>query len=139
LEQIEEGMIVSYKCASVSSLGVPQNPSIIRIRPDMDWTDVVDNYEMPTPKSLEGINISFSSLRVIHYFLEIFDRSKQLTKSPDSRLKVAHGYWTNEDGKNARKFLDEFARVRSLDPLNPSDWYSVKKQDVVEAGVLIII
>ena len=47
------------------------------------------------------------------------------------------GYWTKNDGANMRLFLDEFAKTRNLDPLNPNDWYSVKANDIISVGVCI--
>lgn len=40
--------IVSYKCTAITSMGVPQNPIIFRVRHDMTWDAVI----IPSQKHL---------------------------------------------------------------------------------------
>lgn len=43
-------------------------------------------------------------------------------------------FWA--DIKNRRSFLDGIARMRGLDPLSPSTWYSLSADDIKEHKVL---
>lgn len=44
------------------------------------------------------------------------------------------GYWTKEENRNIRQFLDSFARKRCFDPLNPANWYQVKRRELEAEG-----
>lgn len=56
--------------------------------------------------------------------------------SPSKSMPRPLGYWTKNEGANMKLFLDEFAKKRNMDPLNPNDWYTVKSYDLVSAGVI---
>lgn len=43
-------------------------------------------------------------------------------------------YW--KDVANQKKFFDEFAESKGFDPLEPDNWYSVKRTEVVGPTVL---
>jgi len=42
------------------------------------------------------------------------------------------GYW--QDISNVRKFFDEFAKRRGMDPLLPQSWYCLGRREIVGAG-----
>jgi hypothetical protein len=40
------------------------------------------------------------------------------------------GYWTMDGNKNVRKFLDDLAWSKNLDPLIPETWYSIPLREL---------
>ena len=60
---------------------------------------------------------------------------QQSTTTTSTTTRNIAGFWTKNDGSNMRKFLEKFATDRSIDISDPKQWYKVKRQDIVDAGV----
>jgi hypothetical protein len=56
----------------------------------------------------------------------------------ESSTRHPFGYWTSNAAENTRRFFDEFAKARNLDPLIPDNWYNVTKKQIAQAGVSIL-
>jgi hypothetical protein len=48
-------------------------------------------------------------------------------------------YWISGNGKNMRRFFEDFAKRRNFDPLVPENWYLVDKSDILEEKVLFFL
>jgi hypothetical protein len=64
----------------------------------------------------------------------VHEVSTKALLSPETD-RLPQGYWTQHEGSRMRKFLDEFAMSRNLNPLNYSDWLLVRKNEIIDAGV----
>jgi hypothetical protein len=65
---------------------------------------------------------------IVIYFSEV----DHTVKEPQL-LKRPYGYWTNEGNAQMRTFLDNFAHSKNFDPLVAENWYSFKKQSIIDA------
>eukprot|EP00026_Physarum_polycephalum_P002682 Phypoly_transcript_02690.p1 GENE.Phypoly_transcript_02690~~Phypoly_transcript_02690.p1 ORF type:complete len:880 (+),score=98.16 Phypoly_transcript_02690:33-2672(+) len=98
----KKGDIVMLSYEKLSSLGIPVEPKLVRIRTDLSWEEVVINYNVENPKE-----------RALPGFINKFT-------SPAATRK----YWEG-DQRRIRAFFVEFARKRGLNPLDPETWYPV--------------
>jgi len=115
--EIKVGEIISYKYLQLNSVGIPIAPVIIKIRSDLTWNDVIAGHfpQILQKKSLKDIVESQGA------FLDVIPHH-------------IPRYWTKDEGINMRKFMNNFAKNRNLDPLNPCDWYTIRRQDVADSG-----
>eukprot|EP00026_Physarum_polycephalum_P003961 Phypoly_transcript_03978.p1 GENE.Phypoly_transcript_03978~~Phypoly_transcript_03978.p1 ORF type:complete len:727 (+),score=78.73 Phypoly_transcript_03978:92-2272(+) len=97
------GDVVTFSCDNFSRQELPVSPKIIRIRTDVLWEDVVLNL------ATEKRQLNSQSL--------VFG---------DYTVKPA-GFWNL---KNMRKFLEDFARKRKLDPHVASTWYNLTAKEI---------
>ena len=138
-----KGDIVTFSYDSYARRSEPVNPSIIRIRQDMTWDDVVRNYESEAPVqdpntgNLLSELYHFSTLFLLSLlfladfpFLETPTKIMKYTEQPQ-------GHWTSKSGSNLRFFFEEFAKNRSLDPHLPETWYNISRQAIGEVPVSI--
>jgi hypothetical protein len=49
------------------------------------------------------------------------------------------GYWVVDGNKNIRKFFDDFAHCRNLDPLIPETWYNIRMSVFTQQKVCFYI
>eukprot|EP00026_Physarum_polycephalum_P003479 Phypoly_transcript_03491.p1 GENE.Phypoly_transcript_03491~~Phypoly_transcript_03491.p1 ORF type:complete len:593 (+),score=70.39 Phypoly_transcript_03491:636-2414(+) len=98
------GEVVLFTYLRYHPNGKPASPSIDKIRTDISWQDVLNNF---------GEQILDGNLEV-------------------PAVRESHGHWTVE-GDKTRKLLDEYAREQGLDPKDPETWYSMKGSDVLAA------
>eukprot|EP00026_Physarum_polycephalum_P002673 Phypoly_transcript_02681.p1 GENE.Phypoly_transcript_02681~~Phypoly_transcript_02681.p1 ORF type:complete len:850 (+),score=89.37 Phypoly_transcript_02681:125-2674(+) len=106
----QPGDIVTFCYNIVNSQGTPSNAVILRVRKDLTWDDVVSS----NTREAELVNLTESALI--------------------KRTRKVAGYWTNDDNKNTRTFLNEFAHSRNFDPLVPHNWLEISTRDVIAAG-----
>eukprot|EP00026_Physarum_polycephalum_P001974 Phypoly_transcript_01978.p1 GENE.Phypoly_transcript_01978~~Phypoly_transcript_01978.p1 ORF type:complete len:752 (+),score=127.08 Phypoly_transcript_01978:45-2300(+) len=99
----KKGDIVTLEYESYSRKSAPVNPTIVRIRTDLRWEDVVADFVISDPQR----------------------NAKNYVTKPK-------GYWTDESGKNLRNFFEEFAKSKNLDPLLAETWYSISGSFVTE-------
>ena len=55
----------------------------------------------------------------------------------DATKRHAKNYW--RDIQNCRKFFDDFAQQRGLDPLKAESWYSIRMKDLQQIRVIVIL
>eukprot|EP00026_Physarum_polycephalum_P003234 Phypoly_transcript_03244.p1 GENE.Phypoly_transcript_03244~~Phypoly_transcript_03244.p1 ORF type:complete len:742 (+),score=88.29 Phypoly_transcript_03244:221-2446(+) len=96
------GDVVTFAHDTSARREVPLNPKIVRLRHDLSWQDVLNNYHK--------------------------DRS-YLNESSIVSGFVARpaGYWTK---RNLRLFLEQVAKNRSMDPLVAETWYSIPPEEI---------
>eukprot|EP00026_Physarum_polycephalum_P002272 Phypoly_transcript_02278.p1 GENE.Phypoly_transcript_02278~~Phypoly_transcript_02278.p1 ORF type:complete len:919 (+),score=129.98 Phypoly_transcript_02278:81-2837(+) len=78
---------------------VPTNPQIYRVRPDLEWIDV----------------------------LREFHAQQRHKESPDATPVSPAASLNPKTRKNAKMFLEAFARSKNLDPLLASTWYAISE------------
>eukprot|EP00026_Physarum_polycephalum_P002957 Phypoly_transcript_02966.p1 GENE.Phypoly_transcript_02966~~Phypoly_transcript_02966.p1 ORF type:complete len:695 (+),score=87.59 Phypoly_transcript_02966:171-2087(+) len=103
---LKRGSIVTLQFDHFSRHEIPVNPTFVRIRTDVIWEEIVRNYALSGPNTL-----NFHSHGIMKF------SSKPMY------------YWTSGNLANKKKFLENFARKRGLDPLLPQTWYSFSKTD----------
>ena len=52
------GSVVSYRCTGISKKGIPIRPVINKIRNDVTWTDVLENYPTAQYRFSPGMKFS---------------------------------------------------------------------------------
>eukprot|EP00026_Physarum_polycephalum_P003873 Phypoly_transcript_03889.p1 GENE.Phypoly_transcript_03889~~Phypoly_transcript_03889.p1 ORF type:complete len:768 (+),score=139.06 Phypoly_transcript_03889:1-2304(+) len=97
------GDIVTYTYQSLSSRAMPIHPTVVRIREDLAWEEVVANFLREKPPVHALNEDSMDSVATPHPF----------------------GYWTSERRKNLRKFFENFAKSFQMDPLLSETWYTI--------------
>ena len=50
--------------------------------------------------------------------------------------QTSPGYWTTQ---NMRKFFDDYAQKMKFDPLSATNWYNIKRKDVIMEWVRIFL
>lgn len=108
---------------------LPVNPKIERIRPDLDWVDIL--------KSSGQDKSVFDGMR------DIAERCVKLILSLDRQESLlsftthARGHWTHA---TMRAFMEQFAKnTMALDPLSPSTWYTVDSKLLYKLKVLFYL
>lgn len=91
------GDVISFTYESHARRSAPVGPKIIRRRTDLTWQDVVHSSKR------DGLQA----------FLSESSKVKGFSSRPI-------GHWTS---KAMRTFLENFAKNRNLDPLDPHTWY----------------
>eukprot|EP00026_Physarum_polycephalum_P002189 Phypoly_transcript_02194.p1 GENE.Phypoly_transcript_02194~~Phypoly_transcript_02194.p1 ORF type:complete len:921 (+),score=154.23 Phypoly_transcript_02194:106-2868(+) len=91
----------------------PVSPTILRIRTDVSWEDILREHSRDARKSSsqKGAVLGFST--------------KPLQ------------YWTTEKGKKAlRAALEKYVRSKKLDPHLPATWYNISRKELLKSGVV---
>eukprot|EP00026_Physarum_polycephalum_P000547 Phypoly_transcript_00548.p1 GENE.Phypoly_transcript_00548~~Phypoly_transcript_00548.p1 ORF type:complete len:911 (+),score=120.65 Phypoly_transcript_00548:114-2846(+) len=104
-----KGDVVTFGYESNSRGAIPVNATILRIRTDVSWEEVVYNF---TRDASEKQKLNEYSHDAVGY-----------TSSPV-------GYWTERKGANIRKFFERVAKSKNLDPLMPDTWYLLSRKDI---------
>ena len=113
----------------------PKLPTLYRLRTDLTWDNVVDNWK--ERKTTLSAGISRTSLLFFSFFFSFFfpffhflnlyvggALPLNARKSTTTSTTFPKGYW--RDQKNRENFFLEFAKERGIaDPLNPSSWARV--------------
>eukprot|EP00026_Physarum_polycephalum_P000218 Phypoly_transcript_00218.p2 GENE.Phypoly_transcript_00218~~Phypoly_transcript_00218.p2 ORF type:complete len:903 (-),score=85.00 Phypoly_transcript_00218:118-2826(-) len=108
----KKGDIVTIEYDNFVRKDVPANPKIVRIRADLSWEDVLYDFVSNSPHH-DGKTLAF------------------ITKPT--------GYWTKNNGKNLRLFLEDFTRKRNLDPLLTETWYNISGRLFEDTKVRYVI
>eukprot|EP00026_Physarum_polycephalum_P000668 Phypoly_transcript_00669.p1 GENE.Phypoly_transcript_00669~~Phypoly_transcript_00669.p1 ORF type:complete len:889 (+),score=100.09 Phypoly_transcript_00669:213-2879(+) len=108
----EKGDVVTIEYDHFSKTDVPVAPILTRIREDLEWKDVLRDF----------VNDTLSSDR---------ERETEEKAASTANLRKPFKFWTVEEGRNARNFMEEFARQKGLDPLLPETWYSISLKDIL--------
>jgi DNA ligase-1 len=118
-EPPKPGDVISFNYETYSSKDLPANPKIYRIRKDVVWDDILEDFAQPQPQPQE---LNETSTR------------------PAGHSQRTSGFWVTQGGKNARAFFEKLARKKGLDPLSPSTWYSFKREwvEAVKGGATIL-
>eukprot|EP00026_Physarum_polycephalum_P000389 Phypoly_transcript_00389.p1 GENE.Phypoly_transcript_00389~~Phypoly_transcript_00389.p1 ORF type:complete len:1231 (+),score=194.32 Phypoly_transcript_00389:52-3744(+) len=107
--RVRVGDVVTYSFEGHARREVPVNPKIFRVRTDVLWDDIVH---------------SVRSAQQYH---------DEIPQDAENYTTEAHGHWTASKGKNIRTFLENFAKKRNLDPLDPNTWYMLTRKDIEKA------
>ena len=124
------GDIVTFTYQNYSSRSIPIHPTIVRIREDLTWEEVVTSFlrEKPQAHKLNGMRAMKKKSKEGHHF-NSFSPVSSFFFPEDSMGSVStprpFGYWTSERRKNLRKFFESFAKSYDLDPLLPETWYNI--------------
>lgn len=123
--RIKVNDVISYKCASVQSDGVPIRPSIYQIRWDISWSDALKTKSKMESK-LEANN-SKRTRNVSFY----------LVTNREIEVRRPTGKW--RDIRKQRSFFEAYARSHNFNPLNADAWYSVPLRDILKVVCFISI
>lgn len=116
-----EGDIVSFKHRGyMQGSGKPKIATLYRLRHDLSWQDVVNNWREHKSSSSSGIHSLFANLvPVIHSFLS----TAVLPLKPTRKVIHPKGYWEKRDNRKA--FFSEYARDAGFDPHDVRAWSDV--------------
>lgn len=90
---------------------------ILRVRKDLNWQQVNSDYRKSNlNESSQGSVVKVTLFLSIALGNEISDAK---------RIQ----YWKFYFSKDLRKYLENFAEERNLDPLSAETWYSLSKED----------
>eukprot|EP00026_Physarum_polycephalum_P002833 Phypoly_transcript_02842.p1 GENE.Phypoly_transcript_02842~~Phypoly_transcript_02842.p1 ORF type:complete len:838 (+),score=97.84 Phypoly_transcript_02842:84-2597(+) len=120
----KKGEIVTFEYENYSKRSVPVGPTIVRVRTDLTWRDVVRQHfqdEQAKIRENSPENLPENS------------PENGIGKSPENKRKP-RGFWADEKHRNRRKFFEEFARKNGMDPLVPSSWYECSTKFMQERG-----
>ena len=110
------GDVVTFEYENFSRRDVPVNPRVTRVRKDLTWEYIINS-----------ILSSLSCFLLVSYaVIYSATSSKGFTTKPMN-------FW--DDEKNVRKFFEQFALKRQLNPLDPSTWYSTSRASIETAKV----
>jgi hypothetical protein len=118
------GAVVTFSYESHSRRDEVVNPKIFRIREDVSWEEVVENYatERKLPTGLEFFFLFFPP------------------PSSPFVIKLKLGPTLLYDTiKRMRLFLEKFAKKRNLDPLLPATWYKIPYKDLKHSRVMFFV
>jgi hypothetical protein len=123
--------VVTIEYDHFSKTDVPVDPKLTRIREDLEWKDVLRDFVN------ENILVGVYSTSPLLYCSEYqTDReANEVGNEGSNDVRKPFRFWTVEEGRNARNFLEEFARQRNLDPLLPETWYSTSLKDILSQKV----
>ena len=115
----------------------PKFPALYRLRTDLTWEDVVNNWkeQKATPSGF----YLFIQLSIIYYFYLFYFSWYLLTSSlaptirrGDNALRRPRGYWRNHE--NRRQFFIEMAHKLGFDPFKVENWEKVTTRQFRRAG-----
>eukprot|EP00026_Physarum_polycephalum_P003756 Phypoly_transcript_03770.p1 GENE.Phypoly_transcript_03770~~Phypoly_transcript_03770.p1 ORF type:complete len:759 (+),score=109.95 Phypoly_transcript_03770:66-2279(+) len=106
-ELVKPGDVVSFNFETYTSNNVPTNPKIYRIRKDVVWEDILEDATQLQPQPQE---------------------LNETSTKPAGQVQRTSGFWTTQNGKNARTFFEQVVRKKGLDPRSPHTWYSFKRE-----------
>eukprot|EP00026_Physarum_polycephalum_P002865 Phypoly_transcript_02874.p1 GENE.Phypoly_transcript_02874~~Phypoly_transcript_02874.p1 ORF type:complete len:846 (+),score=138.45 Phypoly_transcript_02874:54-2591(+) len=109
----KSGDIVSFSFQSYSQKSLPVKPEIFRIRTDLTWEGIVQEYEKEVQEKEVSQALNESS-------------RKNLGWKP-------MGYWSDEAGKKKmRAIMEKFAKNElKIDPLDSAGWYRQKRSEII--------
>eukprot|EP00026_Physarum_polycephalum_P000538 Phypoly_transcript_00539.p1 GENE.Phypoly_transcript_00539~~Phypoly_transcript_00539.p1 ORF type:complete len:959 (+),score=132.38 Phypoly_transcript_00539:57-2933(+) len=102
-KKLTVGDVVTFSYESNARRDVPISPKIYRIRTDLSWREVVENAAAEKKFLNEHVPVNFTS--------------------------KPQGHWSP---KNMRKFLENFAKAKNLDPLLPETWSKIQPREIHE-------
>ena len=112
----------------------PKFPTLHRLRQDITWQDVVNNWKEQKVSTI-GMLLLFSFSSHTVYVAKIF--SPMATAPPLRKPAIAthkpKGYWM--DKNNLRKVLIEYAEEAGFDPYDVESWKRVRFVDFVAKKV----
>lgn len=138
------GDIVSFKHHGfLANSKKPKFPTLYRMRQDLTWEDVVNNWKeqkfTPTGKILcfmivppNPNSFLFIILCFLIYLFSFPFTTIALPLRTSTKYKPK-GYWARFE--NRRGFLIEFAKERGFDPFTPENWKDVGRIDLEEKEV----
>lgn len=115
--QPKEGDIVTFRHRGfLFGSNRPKAPALYRLRTDMTWQDVIENWK-GTGNKIPG-NIFYFIFVFIHFsFLGTMP-----VKIPVKRVK-GKGFW--RDVRNRREWFIHFAKDKGFDPLQATNWQQI--------------
>lgn len=117
----QAGDIVSFKHHGfLFASKKPKIPRLDRVRGDLNWDDVVQNWK-EQKISIAGID------NLPHFYSVTYLAFQSSTESPTRRLrrkKSPKGFWQNIE--NRRRLFCAYASLMGFDPLDPRNWLGVK-------------
>lgn len=107
----------------------PKTPVIYRMRPDLIWQDVVNNWkeDKTVPSGITAPSVLKPDSRLVSVPVgRLALRKRRVMKYP-------RGYWKKPE--NLRKFFCEYAQLAGFDPLQPENWARVTNRDIMRKKV----
>jgi len=131
-ETPKAGDIVSFKHRGfLFGSNKPKLPTLYRIRTDITWEEVVNNWKEKTPV-LSG-NIFLPSPPPPNLLKFNFPFSSDLPIQRSTRTCKPKGYWLQKENRVA--FFEEFAHQYNFDPYVADNWTAVAKAQVLAHSV----
>jgi len=131
---LQSGDIVSFKHTGfLQGTKQPKLPALYRIRQDLTWDEVIENWKEEKPRAsgyIFEILLCFS-LKCLLTFTPSFTGAPY--KFSSNRYPPPREYWRSVE--NRRKFLLEFAKSAGFDPYKLSSWSKVTKRQIYLRGV----
>jgi len=126
--QPQPGDIVSFKHSGyLLGSKKPKSPVLYRVRNDMSWDDVINNFEKPVRQ--KSTLVPFSSLLIFSFYLPLPTLLVIRSLQKSSKKSKPQGYW--RDVQNWRAFFVEYAKEKSFDPLVPENWAGITSRHII--------
>lgn len=90
----------------------PVNARIVRVRTDLEWDDVVRNYQLESNQKGNFYSFSFFLCNLLMNILGFTTKPKQ------------------QSNKRMRQFFEKVALAKKLDPLLSTTWYTIHEQAI---------
>ena len=101
----------------------PKLPTLFRLRPDLSWDDVIQNWKGDKPVLTGSPSCPCLSLhQQISFLCLVLPRQVAKTKN---RPK---GYWSRIE--NRQRFLNEFAKALGFDPTRIENWERITARQI---------
>jgi hypothetical protein len=116
--------VVTFAYESWTQKTLPTNPKIFRIRHDVEWEKIVENFARKTAQEQHLNRMSF--LLFLYLFttknlMDIIETSKKVVGSSAK----SYNFWKAGKLNNMRLFFEKLFKKRNLDPRVATDWYSL--------------
>ena len=146
--QAKPGDIVSFKYRGfLLSSGLPKLPSIYRLRSDLTWQNVIDNWKEKKP-SYTGSSLSVSLSLSLSRSLAITHNTPHScthTHAHNTALPLRQstiktrpkGYWTSVSNRKAA--FTAFAKEMGFDPLDKDAWNNISTMQFGKKMVLPLV
>eukprot|EP00026_Physarum_polycephalum_P001930 Phypoly_transcript_01933.p1 GENE.Phypoly_transcript_01933~~Phypoly_transcript_01933.p1 ORF type:complete len:924 (+),score=109.23 Phypoly_transcript_01933:169-2940(+) len=121
----KKGDIVTFLCESYSTKGIPVNPQVSRIRKDVTWESILQDYS-ENPEASESSEKSEMRSSTTPGVSKSF--SYEHGKPGAGKKKKTYQLLLRNKKTAARKLLEEWAEKLKFDPLVAENWYKMPVQ-----------
>lgn len=140
-----QGDVVTFSYHKYANVNLPVRAVVERIRKDVSWEEVVQNYwrEAPKPQVLNGKRLTIVVVMrnfaliccicviVVFSYINVLEISHQVV---NFEPKV-YGYYAHAKRKQIRQYFEKFASAIGFDALVADNWYYLPLKYIKEFKV----
>jgi len=130
----KQGDIISFKHHGFMLISKkPKFPTLYRMRNDMTWDDVINNWkeQKVKPTGIFYLLFYFLLFSAFRTNQDIYETALPIRKS--GTVYKPKGFWSRME--NRRKFLIEFAKEQGFDPMDPLKWRDANRSALLRKEV----